>query len=65
MKRIATVKQTAEAYPAYSESSLRWLIFNAHNNGMEECLIRDGRRVRIDLDQFDERLESLRGRGRS
>lgn len=45
-----TVKQLAERYYAFSESSTRWAIFNAATNGLAEsgAIIRMGRRVLID-----------------
>ncbi len=32
---------------------LRWLIFNAENNGLASAICRIGRRVYIDVDAFD------------
>lgn len=53
VKRLATVKQAAEIYPAFKISSLRWLIFNEKENGFSCCVRRLGRKVLIDLDQFE------------
>ena len=60
--QLRTVKQFAEAYPAFSEASLRWLIFKAgspdldanyeHNSALNDALIRVGRRVLIDEQKF-------------
>jgi hypothetical protein len=55
-RRLLTVKQLAESSPAFSEASLRWLIFNAKQNGFETVVLRVGRRVLIDLDRFEEWL---------
>lgn len=52
-KRLYTVKQTAEAYPAFSEGGLRHLVFNAQTNGFAACIRRIGRRVLIDADAFE------------
>ena len=53
-KRIATVKKTAENYPeVFTESAIRWLIFNEKYNGFSRCIRRIGRKVLIDLDQFE------------
>ena len=55
-KNLRTVRQIAEANPAFSEASLRWLIFNAKKNGLNRAIIRVGRRVLIDETLFDEWL---------
>jgi hypothetical protein len=55
-KRLYTVKQTVEAYPAFREGGLRYLIFHAdgHNpNGFACCIRRIGRKVLIDADSFE------------
>jgi hypothetical protein len=60
---LLTVRQFAVRHPAFSESSLRWLIFNAGQrrvsgglvlpgNGFEVALVRIGRRVFIDEERF-------------
>lgn len=60
-KRIIPPKKVPEAYPgAFTESSIRYLIFNANNNGFARCLIRIGKKVLIDLDQMDSWLEQQR-----
>lgn len=73
--QLRTVKQFAEAHPAFSQGSLRWLIFNAnsrpHNhgqvdgNGMEQALVRVGRRVLIDETKFFEWITSQQGGSRA
>ena len=53
-KRFSSVKETAKTYSdAFSEASIRWLIFNEKNNGFACCVKRIGRKVLIDLDQFE------------
>jgi hypothetical protein len=47
-----TANQTADQHRAFTTGSLRWLIFNRHENGFDECLIRIGRRVLIDEQKF-------------
>lgn len=37
---VLTVAQLAELNPAFSESTIRWWIYNAKTNGFEKCLIR-------------------------
>lgn len=53
-KRFSSVKETAKSYSdAFSESSIRWLIFNEKINGFSQCIRRIGRKVLIDLDEFE------------
>ena len=53
-KRLAPPKQIPVIYPtAFTESSIRWLIFNEKTNGFSCCVKRIGRKVLIDLDQFE------------
>ena len=63
LENLRTVRQIAESSPVFSEASLRWLIFNAKQNGLEPALIRVNRRVLIDLECFNEWLEERRGGG--
>jgi hypothetical protein len=55
---IYTVSLFASRHPAFTESSLRWLLFNAHENGMEAAVIRVGRRVLIHEERFLEWLDA-------
>ena len=50
--RFYTVKQFSARNPAFSEGSLRWLLFNARENKLEAAVVRVGRRVLIDEDRF-------------
>jgi hypothetical protein len=58
------VKQFVERHVSegWSEPSLRWLIFKAHSNGLEEAgaIVRAGRRVFIDETAFFRWLRSQR-----
>lgn len=60
-RRLATVKQLPKIYPAFTESSLRWLIFNGKKNGFSKCLRRIGRKVLIDLDAFEAFVDAHQG----
>lgn len=57
---LLTVRAFAAKHSAFSESSLRWLIFNASghlgadSNGLSDALVRIGRRVFIDEVAFFE-----------
>ena len=53
-KRLATVKNIPAIYPGvFTESSIRWLIFNEKENGFSRCVKRVGRKVLIDIDEFE------------
>ncbi len=49
---LRTIKQLAAENPAFTEASLRWLVFNARHNGLHQAIIHVGRRVLIDKAQF-------------
>ena len=68
---LGTVQQTSERFPAFSQSSLRFLIFNAEprlssrnetipGNGLAPAIIRIGRKVLIDQDKFLDWIEDHR-----
>jgi hypothetical protein len=52
-RRLVTIRQQSERCPAFTESSLRSLIFHSKANGLEAAVVRIGRRVLIDTDEFD------------
>ena len=54
MPKLYSVKQFAQENPAFSESSLRWMLFNSDANGLLKsgAIIRNGRRILIDSDKF-------------
>ena len=64
-RRIASVKYTPPKYPdsGLTESSIRWLIFNANENGFDVCIVRIGRRVFIDLDRFEQWMDEQAAKG--
>lgn len=72
-RRLAPVKgiQTTPGYECFSESSVRHLIYGSEDrvasngdvikgNGLGPAIIRIGRRVLIDLDEFDRWIDSHR-----
>lgn len=64
IKRIATVKETAKIYgSAFTESAIRWLIFNEKENGFSCCVRRIGKKVVLDLDQFESWVDKQGQRG--
>lgn len=61
-ERLRTLRQLAERNPAFSESALRWHVFNARTNGLDTAIVRVGRRVLIDEVEFDRWIQSKRER---
>jgi hypothetical protein len=59
-KRYLTIRQTSQAYPALTESALRWLRFNGDANGFNRCVLAVGRKLLIDADAFERWLETHR-----
>lgn len=61
-KRLAPVKKIPLIYPgAFSQSSIRWLIFNERHNGFAACVRRIGKKVLIDLDAFEAWIDAKGG----
>lgn len=63
---ILTVRQFSKKHPAWSESSVRYNVFNASKNGLEEAgaIIKDGKRVLIDEEKwFEVKLNRFRRMG--
>lgn len=58
-RRLTTVKNLPKSYPYadFNEGGIRWLIFNANDNGFSKCIVRAGRKVLIDLDLFEKWLD--------
>jgi hypothetical protein len=59
-KRYLTIRQTAQAYPALTESALRWLRFNGDTNGFNTCVLAVGRKLLIDADALESWIEAHR-----
>jgi len=63
-KRLATVKQIPKIYPGvFTQSSIRWLIFNEKENGFTQCVRRLGTKVLIDLDRFESWIDQQANEG--
>jgi hypothetical protein len=52
-----TVRQMAERNPAFTEPSLRWLIFNRKHNGFDAAFRKIGKRMLIDVPVFNARIK--------
>lgn len=55
-----TVRQTSEHYPAFTQNSLRWIIFNSKLNGATTFIRKVGRKILIDADGFEKWIDSHR-----
>ena len=58
---LRTVAQLAEELPAFDEPALRRLIFHAETNGLSSAIVRVGRKILIDIDDFNQWLDDRRG----
>lgn len=58
--RLITVSQLCQNHPAFTEPSVRWLIFNGSKNGLDasSAVCRLGRKVLIDEERFVEWVKS-------
>lgn len=58
-RELKTVRDFAANSP-FSESQLRWWIFEAERNGLARCggVVRIGRRVYLDANGFERWIES-------
>lgn len=59
---LLTIKDFCAGRDWPTEGGLRWLIFNAKENGFDRVLRRVGRRVLIDDQEFDEWIEDTNPR---
>ena len=64
MSKIVNVAQLSAEIPAFTQPSIRWLIFRAGDNGLDAsgAIIRVGRRVLIDQEKFIGWLCGQRGK---
>lgn len=58
-RKLATIKQLA-ADSCFTEGQIRWWLFHAGSNGLEDhnAIVRVGRRVYIDVDRFEAWIDS-------
>ena len=57
---LITIPQFCERHSWPPHGGLRWLIFNAKDNGFAKCVVRVGRRVLIDEREFEKWLDAHR-----
>ncbi|HXO19919.1 MAG TPA: hypothetical protein VOA87_08360 [Thermoanaerobaculia bacterium] len=55
-----SVRELSRKHPAFSEGSLRWLLFHRESNGLAQAVIRSGRRLLVDERRFLAWVDSLR-----
>ncbi len=60
IKNYLTIKEFSAKYSAFTENSLRWLIFNRVTNGFYSCFRKVGKRVLIDEAAFFSQIDSAR-----
>jgi hypothetical protein len=55
-RKIFDIKQLADRHDFLTENAIRWLIYKSEP-GLEDCLIRNSRRIYIDEEKFFAFLE--------
>ncbi len=62
-RRFSSVNSMPDNYPelGWSVATYRWLIFKRQENGFHRCLMKANSRWAIDLDVFEDWMESHRG----
>ena len=63
LRILNSVRQHAEKHPAFTQGSLRNLIFNAKTNGFDAVLVRVGRKILIDEVQFFQWIDQTNAKG--
>jgi len=63
-KLLGVRELAADPSNPFTESQIRWWIFQRTQNGFEEVTVRLGRRIYIDLEALDQWLENHRGDAR-
>jgi len=62
---LLTVNQFTEKHPAFTVGALRWMIFNAKDNDLQQsgAIIRLGKRVLISEERFFSWVDSKQEKG--
>jgi hypothetical protein len=63
-KDFLTIRQLAEKFPAFSEASLRSRIAQAKANGLEESIVRIGRKILINVPAFLQWINNQKSGGK-
>lgn len=56
-QKFMTVKEAAREFP-FSESSLRYLIFNGKSNGLNTCLRKIGKKILVNIADFERWIDA-------
>ncbi len=59
---LLTVNQFCQQHPAFTPGGVRWLLFHREENGLHRAVVKVGRRVLIDVDEFFRWLDQHNGR---
>jgi hypothetical protein len=51
--KFVSVKELSKIYPSFSEASLRYWIFHSKQNGLSSCLRKLGKKVLINIGEFE------------
>ena len=57
-RQFVSVRELAKIYPCFSEASLRFLIFHSNTNGLKKCIRRLGRKILINITEFEDWIDS-------
>jgi hypothetical protein len=60
-KRLATLQQVADEHPGLTVPTLRAWVNKAHLNGVDKCVVRIGRRLFIELNEFARWIDEHQG----
>lgn len=63
-RTLVTVQQFCHQFPAFTLGGLRWLLFHRQENDLQRAVLKIGRRVLIDVDEFFAWLDEQNGRCR-
>lgn len=58
---LLTIRQFCEQNPAFNEGGIRFLIFNKKHNGFDQCIVRVGRKILINVTAFFRWLDEKNG----
>ena len=61
-RKLVTVDQFCEDNPAFTKGAMRWLLFQRENNGLNRAVVKIGRRVLIDVNEFYRWIDDLQDR---
>jgi len=57
-RKLATVKELLDANPYMTNGWLRQQLFHRETNGLDACVLQMGRKLLIDVDEFEQWMEN-------